>query len=144
MPEDDFVPNNGYNENYDVIVCGGGPAGCTAAIAAAKEGAHVLLVESTGALGGMGTSGLVPARCPFTDSQRIIYGGLAREVFNRAREGVLHVPKDSFDWVAINPEMLKRVYDEMVIQSGAQVLFLIKCMRGPSERWGSRSGSGSK
>ncbi len=124
MSESGFLPNIGYNDEYDIIVCGGGPAGCTAAVAAAKEGARVLLVESTGALGGMGTSGLVPAWCPVTDSQRVIYGGLAREVFDRAREGVAHVPRDSFDWVAINPEMLKRVYDEMVVDSGVHVLFL--------------------
>ena len=47
-----------YHEKYDVIVTGGGPAGCTAAAAAAREGAKVLLLESSGCLGGMGTSGL--------------------------------------------------------------------------------------
>ena len=34
------------NEEYDVIVCGGGPAGCTAAISAAREGAKTLLLEA--------------------------------------------------------------------------------------------------
>ena len=37
------------NEEYDVIVCGGGPAGCTAAIAAAREGAKTLLLEASSA-----------------------------------------------------------------------------------------------
>jgi hypothetical protein len=46
-------------ERYDVIVCGGGPAGFTAAIAAAESGAKVLLVERKHQLGGVGTSGLV-------------------------------------------------------------------------------------
>ena len=32
------------DESYDVIVCGGGPAGCTAAIAAAREGAKTVAV----------------------------------------------------------------------------------------------------
>ena len=41
------------DNQWDVIVVGGGPAGCAAACAAAREGAKVLLVESTGALGGM-------------------------------------------------------------------------------------------
>ena len=36
---------------------GGGPSGCAAATAAAREGAKTLLMEGTGALGGMGTSG---------------------------------------------------------------------------------------
>ena len=50
------------NNQWDVIVVGGGPAGCAAATAAAREGAKVLIIESTGALGGMGTSGLLNAR----------------------------------------------------------------------------------
>ena len=44
------------NEQYDVIVCGGGPAGCAAATAAAREGAKTLLLEASGMLGGMGAS----------------------------------------------------------------------------------------
>ena len=49
------------DDSWDVIVVGGGPAGCTAAIAAAREGAKTLLIEAMGQLGGMGTSGMVPA-----------------------------------------------------------------------------------
>jgi hypothetical protein len=44
---------------YDIVVCGGGPAGVAAALAACQAGARVLLVEGQGQLGGMGTSGLV-------------------------------------------------------------------------------------
>ena len=39
-------------EKYDVIVCGGGFAGCAAAIAAAHGGASVLLIEKSGFLSG--------------------------------------------------------------------------------------------
>ena len=46
-------------EFYDVIVAGGGPAGCCAAIAAARAGAKTLLVEQSGCFGGMWTGGLV-------------------------------------------------------------------------------------
>ena len=46
------------NDRYAVIVVGGGPAGCTAAAAAARAGAKTLLIEATGALSGMGTLGL--------------------------------------------------------------------------------------
>lgn len=52
-------------DNWDVIVVGGGPAGCAAATASAREGARTLLLEATGALGGMGTSGLVPWFCGY-------------------------------------------------------------------------------
>ena len=51
----------------DVLVVGGGPAGCAAATASARGGAATLLVERFAALGGMGTIALVPAFCPFTD-----------------------------------------------------------------------------
>lgn len=45
--------------DYDVIVCGGGPAGIGAACAAAECGAKVLLLERYGRLGGMGIHALV-------------------------------------------------------------------------------------
>lgn len=47
--------------DYDVVVCGGGPAGCGAAIAAGRLGRKVLLVEMQGHLGGLISS--VPSFC---------------------------------------------------------------------------------
>jgi len=111
------------DDSYDILVAGGGPAGCAAAIAAASEGSRVLLIESTGNLGGLGTSGMVPAWCPFTDGEKIIYRGLAEKVFRQAKKGVPHEPADKFDWVTINPEYLICVYDRMVSESGADILF---------------------
>ncbi|MBQ6620563.1 MAG: FAD-dependent oxidoreductase, partial [Thermoguttaceae bacterium] len=43
----------------DVLVVGGGPAGCCAAISAARAGAKVTLVERYGHFGGLATGGLV-------------------------------------------------------------------------------------
>lgn len=111
------------DDSWDVIVAGGGPAGCTAAAAAAREGARTLLIEATGALGGMGTSGLVPAWCPFTDKERIIYGGMAEAILKQCMAGMPHVPRDKFDWTPIDPERLKRLYDELTTRHGAVVLF---------------------
>lgn len=109
------------NDQWDVIVVGGGPAGCAAATAAAREGAKVLLIESTGALGGMGTSGLLNAWCPFTDKEKIIYKGIAEKVFLESKKGVPHVKGD--DWLPINTEYLKVVYDDLVMSEGVSVLF---------------------
>jgi hypothetical protein len=111
------------NDAWDVIVAGGGPSGCAAAAAAAREGARTLLVEATGALGGMGTSGLVPAWCPFTDGERIIYGGIAEGVLRQCIAGMPHVRKDQYDWTPIDAELLKRIYDDLVTRHGATVLF---------------------
>ena len=111
------------DDSWDVIVAGGGPAGCTAAVSAAREGARTLLIEATGALGGMGTSGLVPAWCPFSDKERVIYGGLAQKILEDLKKEMPHVPKDAVDWVPIDPERLKTLYDDLVTGSGAHVLF---------------------
>lgn len=111
------------NDEYEVIVAGGGPAGCAAAIAAARRGASTLLIEATGCLGGMGTMGLVPAWCPFSDKEKIIYKGIAEEIFKASNAGLDHVKPTDMDWVPIDPEHLKQVYDEKVTGSGAHVLF---------------------
>jgi len=111
------------DDSYDVIVVGGGPAGCTAAAAAARQGARTLLFESSGALGGSGTSALVPAWCPFSDKEKIIYRGLAEKVLSEGKKGTPHVRKEDLDWVPINAEHLKRVYDSLVTDAGAAVQF---------------------
>jgi hypothetical protein len=108
---------------WDVIVVGGGPGGVTAAIAAAREGARTLLIEAMGQLGGMSTSGMIPAWCPFSDGEKIIYRGLAEKVFRAAQKGVPHEPADKLDWVSINPEQLVSVYDGMVAEAGVRVLY---------------------
>ncbi len=111
------------DDSWDVIVVGGGPAGATATMAAAREGARTLLVESTGALGGSGTGALVPAWCPFSDKEKIIYRGLAEKVFTEAKRGMPHVKNTDLDWVPIDAERLKRVYDRLVTGAGAELLF---------------------
>lgn len=111
------------DSDWDVVVVGGGPAGCAAAISAAREGARTLLVEATGQLGGMGTIGLVPTWSPFSDGERIVYRGLAYKIMTEARKGVPHERKNNVNWVSINAEQLMRVYDQMVTESGARVLF---------------------
>jgi hypothetical protein len=110
------------DDSWDVIVAGGGPAGSTAAAAAAREGARTLLLEASGSLGGMGTSALVPAWTPFSDKEKIIYRGLAEKVF-RACSDVPHIQKDALDWVPIDPERLKRIYDALVIDAGGTIRF---------------------
>lgn len=113
----------GLDSGWDVIVIGGGPAGCTAAISAAREGARTLLIEANGRLGGLGTAGMVPTWSPFSDGERVIYRGLAEKVFNASKVGVSHVKMNDLNWVPIDPERLTLVYDRMVTEAGVKVLF---------------------
>jgi flavin-dependent dehydrogenase len=62
----------------DVVVCGGGPAGTAAAIAAARSGAKTLLLEAHGCLGGIWTAGLL-AYLLDTNNKK----GILREILER-------------------------------------------------------------
>ena len=53
----------------------------------------------------------------------MIYGGLAERLLHQTKEAMPHLPKDQLDWVLFNPEQLKRLYDDMVLSSGAKILF---------------------
>ncbi len=64
----------------DVLVVGGGPAGFGAAIAAARAGMKVTLIEQAGMLGGMWTLGLLS---PFFDNNK---EGLNREIREKLQE----------------------------------------------------------
>lgn len=111
------------DNQWDVIIVGGGPSGCTAAISAAREGAKTLLIEAMGQLGGMGTAGMVPAWCPFSDGEKIVYRGLAEKIFRLSKKGVPHEPENKWDWVSINSEYLTTIYDQLVSESGVKILF---------------------
>jgi hypothetical protein len=108
----------------DVLVIGGGPAGVGAAIAAARAGARTLIVERFGFLGGSATAALVPAFCPFTDRREPICRGIALEVLEEMKASMPHLAADNHDWVPIDVEGLKLIYDRRVTAAGAEPLFL--------------------
>lgn len=75
------------NYECDVLVCGGGIAGIAAAMAAAREGARVTLVERSFVLGGLATSGLVTIYLPLCDGVgRQVSFGIAEELLRLSIE----------------------------------------------------------
>ena len=67
----------------DVLVCGGGPAGVGAALAAARSGAETVLIENQICLGGMSTSGMLNRLGPYHDQKDIILRGIPWEILRR-------------------------------------------------------------
>lgn len=111
-------------ETVDVLVCGGGTAGFAAAAAAARAGAETIVIEQLGCLGGLGTSGLVPCFCPYTDGEKPVARGIAEEVLvELARRMGVEV---EYDWFNIHAEMLKKLFDDMLADCGARVRFFTK------------------
>jgi len=101
--------------NYDVIVCGGGPAGIASAVAAARNKTKVLLIEQTGALGGMAAGGLVPCFCPYSNSKTPLISGIGFEILERLKiKNGVGKDVNSINWVAIDSEKLKTVCDDLV------------------------------
>jgi hypothetical protein len=129
---------------YDVVVCGGGPAGTAAAVCAARLGAKVLLVEATGCLGGMGTSALVNSFDPMGDGKRMLVGGFMREVVETMyRRGLLKPNidpntwrKNFHQWTAFQVEGYKLVLDEFVTRAGVEVRFFTRMIDADADRPG--------
>jgi hypothetical protein len=67
----------------DVLVVGGGPAGQSAAIAAARAGAEVTLLERFGYLGGLASGGMVLLLDDMCGDREVSVGGLALEIIDR-------------------------------------------------------------
>lgn len=84
--------------NTDVLVVGGGPAGTTAAIAAARLGADVILAERYNHLGGLSTGGLVIWIDRMSDWEGdLMIRGVAEELLDRLpNDAILGPTKDQW------------------------------------------------
>lgn len=100
--------------DQDVIVVGGGMAGCAAAVAAARAGCGVLLIEQFGFLGGWATAALVnPFMSHCASDGKPLVGGLYEEIRERLRR------RGSLLGNSFDSEAMKLVLQDMLLGSGA-------------------------
>lgn len=108
---------------YDVVVCGGGPAGLIAAVAAARNGAKTLLIERYGFVGGMSTSALVTPISEFRHFGKQHIGGIPFELLRKAAElGGADVSLESGNY-PVNDEILKLAAQRLLLESGVTLLY---------------------
>lgn len=110
--------------DYDVVVCGGGSAGCAAAVSAARHGARTLLIEKDGFLGGLTTAAMV---CVILSTNRVDFQGIWHEYIRaiRRRGGVgrhwLGGDQSAFRGI-LYPEAVKYAWDDLLTGAGADIL----------------------
>jgi len=114
----------------DILIVGGGAAGTLAAIAAARKGQKVLLLEARGFLGGSRTlMGVDTFNGFFSPGEQTfqLVGGISYEVVERlARKKAAFIRPNTFGCgpvVTYDMEQLKIVFEEMVLESGANLLY---------------------
>ena len=122
--------------NFDVAVVGGGPGGLGAALAAARTGAKVALVERHGFLGGTATAMMVDNFFPFSAGPKWAVRGIAWEIVERLKalgaieEAAGTQSDESRPYgfadcgrVYFETETLKVLLDRMMEESGVYLLF---------------------
>ena len=99
----------------DVLVCGGGPAGIGAALAAARAGASVQLIEVAGCLGGVWTVGLL-TKILDTENK----SGIMQEMLGEfAARGSAIARK--WKGTVYDPEIAKLVLEEMCVAAKVRI-----------------------
>ncbi len=98
-----------------VLVCGAGPAGIGAAIAAARAGADTQLIESAGCLGGVWTAGLLTKIMDGTRKP-----GIMREILQAMVARGSDIAKKSKGEI-YDPELMKVVLEEMCVAAGVKI-----------------------
>ena len=109
--------------NYDIAVIGGGFSGCAAALAAARNGASVILIERINALGGAPATMFVN---PFMRNATIIgedteptqlSQGIFKELVGELRA------RGAMFGNSFNPEYLKLILNRKMREAGVDLLF---------------------
>lgn len=106
---------------YDVVVCGGGPAGFIAAVAAARNGAKTALVERYGFLGGAATASLVNPISTFKRDGKQVIGGIPWEFVERLSQLDGAISDYENGNVPVDVEKYKLVAQRMVLEAGVKL-----------------------
>ncbi len=114
----------------DVVVVGGGFAGVCAAVAAARTGASVAMVERYGSLGGLFTNGMVLIVVGTGERVngefKLLTRGLCEEFLRRLEgmgDGAIVCQNPKVYHPTVDPEAAKVLMDEMVQEAGVEMLF---------------------
>ena len=119
-----------YAGDYDIVVVGGGIAGCAAALAAVRMGKKVLLLEKQTMLGGLATSGHIVIYLPLDDGYgRQVMGGIAEELLNLSVK--YSYGDDIVTWREVGRRMETRfngpIYalalEELLLSEGVEILY---------------------
>ena len=106
------LPVAGHSE---VLVCGAGPAGIGAALAAARAGAKTTLIEGAGCLGGVWTAGMLT---------KIIDGGRKTGVMQEILQAMMARGSDiakKTKGEIYDPELMKLVLEDMCVAAGIRI-----------------------
>lgn len=107
--------------DVDCCICGGGTAGASAAIMAARGGANTLIVEKGIIMGGAQTQALVlpfmPTYVEGSDTPLII------EIKKRMLEESIDMDDKATNFGWFNPEKIAYIYDQMLKESGGKILY---------------------
>jgi len=100
----------------DIIIYGATASGVTAAVAAAREGSSVLLIEPGKNVGGMVTGGL-----SHTDyGDRTVIGGLTTEFYQKVAD---HYNTHVFYWRGPEPHVGEKIFKDWLEESGVEVIY---------------------
>lgn len=126
------------NKDYDIAVCGGGFGGISAALAAARMGKKVVLIEKQYLLGGLGTAGLVTIYLPLCDGYghqvsfgiaeellrlSITYGAEARYPENWLDGVGTRTDKDKRFLVQYNAQLFAILAEQLLLREGVDILY---------------------
>lgn len=108
--------NTPISGTSDVLICGGGPAGIAAALAAARAGVKTRLLEVNGCLGGVWTAGILSWL--FEMDQPGIAREITRELDRRgARKNLCTHRTEKY---AYDVEAMKLLLEEMLLKAGVE------------------------